>query len=80
MVQWPIPTSLKELGGFLGFMGYHQRFFINYGVMASSSTRFLKKDMFPWSEETTATLEELKQVVAIVPILGLTRFQSPFCD
>ncbi|KAF5471810.1 hypothetical protein F2P56_008577 [Juglans regia] len=57
MLEWPTPTNLKALQGFLGLMGYYKKFIMNYGLIVAPLTALLKKDAFTWSPESTVAFQ-----------------------
>lgn len=44
VIDWPRPSSLRGLCGFLGLMGYCRRFIRDYGKIASPLIALLKKE------------------------------------
>lgn len=83
MLDWPTPSSLKSLRGFLGITGYYCKFIKNYGTVATPLTNLLKKNAFVWNEVVAKAFEELKSVVNNPPVLKLPYFSQPFtikCD
>ena len=77
--RWPRPTTVKELRGFLGLLGYYRRFIRNYGKIAQPLTQLLQKDTdFKWNVDTEKAFPTQKEALISAPILALLDFGQPF--
>ncbi|WVZ89535.1 hypothetical protein U9M48_035919 [Paspalum notatum var. saurae] len=83
VLDWPRPTLVRALRGFLGLVGYYRLFINNYGTMAALLTALLKRDNFHWSDAATSAFTALQQAITTVPVLRLPDFNLDFmveCD
>ena len=78
MLDWPRPTNVSELRGFLGLTGYYRKFVRNYGILARPLTNLLKKGQFWWTVETETSFKLLQQDMTTTPTLAMLNFQQPF--
>lgn len=83
MQDWPTPTTLKSLRGFLGLTGYYMRYVQGYGKICAPLTQLLKKDAFGWNEEAERAFQTLKATMVTTPMLVFPDYNKTFileCD
>ena len=70
--EWPVPTNLRQLRGFLGLAGYYRRFVQGYAKIAGPLNNLLKKNQhFEWTAECQSAFDDLKRVLVSLPNDGL---------
>ncbi|CAM8883170.1 unnamed protein product [Rhodiola kirilowii] len=78
VIHWPLPTTIKQLCGFLGLTGYYRRFVAHYASLIASLTQLLRKDAFVWTEEATIAFRSLQHALTSTPVLTLPDFSKQF--
>jgi len=82
ILDWPLPSSVRALRGFLGLAGYYRRFIRDFGSIAAPLTALLK-EAFQWSSAAEVAFKELQRALTSAPALALPDFDKPFtveCD
>jgi len=78
IIQWPTPTSAKDLRAFLGLTGFYRKFIQKYAAIATPLTHLFCKDAFEWSQESQDAFDKLKTSITSAPVLALPNFNEPF--
>ncbi|KAL4083915.1 hypothetical protein QTP88_029231 [Uroleucon formosanum] len=79
VLQFPIPTSVKEIKSFLGLSGYYRKFIKSYSLISKPMTNLLRKDVtFNWDTSCQEAFDKLKNILCSEPILQYPDFTKPF--
>lgn len=87
MVEFPTPTSRKEVKRFLGTASYYRRFINNFSSIAAPlnvlTTTSKNAPPFEWTEEAEKSFNDLKSALVSAPVLACPDFSKQFsvhCD
>ena len=73
------PTTRSQLCGFLGITGYYREFIRGYASIAQPLYALLKENVpWEWSTAAQASFRELKDCLAIHPILAIPEPDRPY--
>ena len=82
--EWPSPTTVKQVRGFLGFGNFYRRFIRHFSEIAKPLNDLLKKEQkFDWTIQCQNAFEELKRRFTEEPVLIMPNHKKPFqieCD
>ena len=71
IVDWPKPSSVRDLQVFLGFANFYRRFIRGYSKIASPLTRLLRKDQeFEFDAAANQAFSQLKVAFTTAPVLA----------
>ncbi|KAL4312967.1 hypothetical protein GQ457_01G036970 [Hibiscus cannabinus] len=77
--EWPIPSNLKDVRGFLGLAGYYRRFIKGFATIAAPISDLLRKsEKFEWTSDAQLAFDNLKLLLSEAPLLGLPCFDKDF--
>ena len=82
--EWPVPTNLKQVRGYLGLTSYYRRFVQDYAKIAAPLNKLTRKNQpYVWTEACQEAFDELKKRLTSPPILAMPNEEGPFildCD
>ena len=77
--EWPTPTNLKEVRGFLGFCNFYRRFIRGFSAIARPLNDLTKKETpWEWTSARNKAFEELKARISEAPVLQCPKLEAPF--
>ena len=79
MRDFPRPTSVKTLKGFLGLCGYYRRFVKGFAQIATPMHKLLRKDTkWVWTDDCEAAFLKMKEALCTAPILRFADMNKMF--
>jgi RNase H-like domain found in reverse transcriptase len=77
--DWPTPTSVKQVRGFIGFANFYRRFIRKFSELVLSINNLLRKDTkFDWNDQCQEAFETLKRQFLQEPVLMVPDHSKPF--
>ena len=73
-----MPTKIKEVKSFLGFVNFYQRFIQNFSHITRPLNDLKKKKKWKWKEEHQQAFDELKDKITSQPVLSLLKREGKF--
>jgi len=79
VLEWPVPTKVKQVQAFLGFANFYCRFIENFAKMSKLLSDLTKKDStWTWGKEQQSAFEMLKKAFTTAPVLRIPNDKDLF--
>jgi len=79
VLEWPVPTKVKQVQAFLGFANFYRRFIENFAKMSKLLSDLTKKDCtWNWGIEQQNAFEVLKKAFATALVLRIPNDEDLF--
>jgi RNase H-like domain found in reverse transcriptase/Reverse transcriptase (RNA-dependent DNA polymerase) len=77
--DWPTPTSVKQVRGFIGFANFYRRFIKKFSELLLPLNNLLQKDTkFDWNDQCQEAFETLKGRFLQEPVSMMPDHSKPF--
>ena len=77
--DWLIPSTVKQVRGFLGFGNFYHRFIRNFSNIAHPLNDLLRKDKrFNWTQKCQDAFKSMKKQFTEEPVLAMPDHSKPF--
>jgi RNase H-like domain found in reverse transcriptase/Integrase zinc binding domain/Integrase core domain len=77
--DWPTPTSVKQVRGFIGFANFYRRFIKKFSELVLPLNNLLRKDTkFDWNDQCQEAFKTLKGRFLQEPVLMMPDHSKPF--
>ena len=77
--NFPIPTNITQLRGFLGLALYYRRFVPDFSTIAVPLNKLLKKGVtYSWTDQQQKAFDALKSCLISSPVLTFPDFKKTF--
>ena len=79
VLEWPVPTKVKQVQAFLGFVNFYYRFIENFTKMSKPLFNLTKKNStWTWDIEQQSAFETLKKAFTMASVLRIPNDKDPF--
>jgi RNase H-like domain found in reverse transcriptase/Reverse transcriptase (RNA-dependent DNA polymerase) len=77
--DWPTPTMVKQVRGFIGFANFYRRFIKKFSELVLPLNNLLRKNAkFDWNDQCQEAFETLKGRFLQEPVLMMPDHSKPF--
>src|SRR5260221_1407058 len=80
VMEWPTPTTVKEVQSFLGFVNFYQKFICDFSDVAHPLYALTHKtQQWVWGSPEQKAFDALKKAVTSAPVLTFPSQSGRFC-